>query len=75
MRKLEGIVFQLKKKFNTKKENMASHSNRWKSLMKEVIFEIHEVKEIGGLREEIFNLMEENLKLSGTVKALNLEVI
>ena len=40
--------------------------------MEDIVSQIQEVKEIGGLKEEILNLMEENLKLEGTVKALNL---
>ena len=43
--------------------------------MAEIIKEMEEIKKIGGLREEIINLMEENLKLEGTVKVLNLEMI
>ena len=43
--------------------------------MEDLFTQTHEVKEVGGLKEEILNLMEENLKLEGTIKALNLEVI
>ena len=34
-----------------------------------------EMKEMGQVKEEMINLMEENLMLEGTVKNLNLEMI
>ena len=34
-----------------------------------------EMKEMGQVKEEVINLMEENLMLEGTVKNLNLEMI